>query len=191
MKKSCYDTAYMRGMNFNISLFFKINALVGKNRFWDAFGRSGAEWVVLAIFGWIVSTICIVFLPDYQAVAVYIGVFCGAFGVSWVLNRFIGYIVKQPRPYVVYSQTKVLLEPRPIFSNKTFPSDHVTIAFLAFFLAVFLNLPWSYNLLPLALWVAWGRVYAGVHYPIDVVGGSCMALGIALVCKFFVFPILF
>ena len=48
-------------------------------------------------------------------------------------------------------------------------------AFLFLFLAVVFNLSGAWALLPLALWVSWGRVYAAAHYPFDIVGGAATA----------------
>jgi undecaprenyl-diphosphatase len=86
----------------------------------------------------------------------------------------------------VYPQTKTLFSPLPHFPNKTFPSDHTTLAFVIFFVSLFLGLPWSWHLLPLALWVGWGRVYCGVHYPGDVFGGILVSMGIAMFLKLWV-----
>jgi membrane-associated phospholipid phosphatase len=131
-------------MNFNIRLFFKINKLVGKSRFWDAFGRAGAEWVIFAMIAWFITVVCLVYLPDRTSILICVGFLGVAIVTSWVVNKIIGLIVKQSRPYVVYPETKVLLDPRPLFSNKTFPSDHATIAFLIFFIALLLRLPPAY-----------------------------------------------
>jgi membrane-associated phospholipid phosphatase len=42
----------------------------------------------------------------------------------------------------------------------------------------------------MALWVGWGRVYAGVHYPADILGGIIMAVLVAIFFHFNVLPFL-
>ncbi|MCX6780453.1 MAG: hypothetical protein NT034_04755 [Candidatus Magasanikbacteria bacterium] len=39
-------------MNWNKKLFLSINEQVGENRWLDAFGRAGAEWVIVGMGGW-------------------------------------------------------------------------------------------------------------------------------------------
>jgi membrane-associated phospholipid phosphatase len=82
-------------------------------------------------------------------------------------------IVKESRPQVLFPQIRLLFKPFSLW--KSFPSDHAALAFLICFMGAALQVPWSWNLIPLALWVGWGRVYAGVHYPLDILGGMVTA----------------
>ncbi len=61
-------------------------------------------------------------------------------------------------------------------------SGHAAVAFaLAAVLAPSLPRPWRAVVIALAVTVAFGRVYAGVHLPLDVVGGA----GLGLLCGTF------
>jgi undecaprenyl-diphosphatase len=176
-------------MNFNTRLFFKINNLVGKNKWLDAFGRAGAEWVILAMLGWFFTSAAYSNLPDLWLLTKKI-LFLGlVLSLAWLTNNIVGLVVKQPRPYVVYSQTRVLLDPSPHFPNKTFPSDHTALAFIIFLVAISLHLPWSGALFFLAMWVAWGRMYVGVHYPSDIVGGVIVATIFNFIIHFSLLPL--
>jgi membrane-associated phospholipid phosphatase len=55
-------------------------------------------------------------------------------------------------------------------------------------MALIFHLPLAWALLPMALWVVWGRVYAGLHYPFDIIGGAVLA---ALTVTIFYICILF
>jgi len=59
-------------------------------------------------------------------------------------------------------------------------------AFVILFTSYIFNLPASWALLPLALWVVWGRLYAGVHYPLDILGGIGVAIFVATVARLLV-----
>jgi undecaprenyl-diphosphatase len=67
-------------------------------------------------------------------------------------------------------------------TGKSFPSEHATAAFgLALVTLVFLSRSWGLLLTCVALAIGFARVYAGVHYPSDILGGAVVAvLGVAL-----------
>ena len=160
-------------MNWNTRWFFRVNKLVGTNLWLDAFGRAGAEWVVVAMVFWYVVSAWIGYAPDTHSASWAILFFGTAWALGWLLDVGIGVVVREPRPHVRYPESKLLF--RPLMSWKSFPSDHAMTAWLIFFLALMFHLPFSWSLLPLALWVSWGRVYVGAHYPFDIVGGLAVA----------------
>lgn len=164
-------------MNWNLRLFRKINGLVGKNSWLDAFGRAGAEWAVVAMIGWYITSDLIINLPNRQAVFWPLAFLGTAWALGWMTNVIIGLIVREPRPHLSHPDSKLLFP--PLMSWKSFPSDHAMSAWLILFMAALFKLPGLEALLPLAIWVSWGRVYAGVHYPFDIVGGIAVAALIA------------
>lgn len=160
-------------MDLNTKIFAKINSLIGRNKFLDLFGLAGAEWVIVAMVGWYVTSSLITY-PDLKK-AIWLIIFLGAaWCLGWIINLLLGVTVLEPRPYISDAEFKSLI--KPYMSWKSFPSDHSMSAFVIFFMALFLNLPGALALLPLAIWVVWGRVYAGLHYPLDMVGGLAVAV---------------
>ncbi len=78
--------------------------------------------------------------------------------------------------------------------GKSFPSSHATNHFaVAFFLSLTLGKFFKWIRLPLILWagsIAYGQVYVGVHYPIDVLAGTLLGilLGTLIAVLYFLFP---
>ncbi|MFA5061772.1 MAG: phosphatase PAP2 family protein [Patescibacteria group bacterium] len=173
--------------DFNTKLFFKINNLVGKNRYFDAFSKAGAEWVIVTMIGWYVAADFLYNLPSKRLTFWPIAFLGLAWSIGWLINLFIGMLVREPRPHVIYPQAKLLFQ--PLMSWKSFPSDHTMSAFLIFFMALIFHLPGAWALLVMALWVAWGRIYAGVHYPFDIVGGFGVALFMSAVSYYILLAI--
>jgi undecaprenyl-diphosphatase len=173
-------------MDLNTRIFFTITNKVGKNRWLDAFGRAGAEWVIIGMLGWYTTSVFVAWLPHYTTIFWKLGILGGSIVVGWILNFLIGLVIWEPRPAQTFPNFSPAL-PKAIGKN-SFPSDHVTSAFLIVFIGVVLGVPWSWNLVPLALWVAWGRVYMGVHYPIDTAAGVVVAGFIAMIVKLLPLP---
>lgn len=160
-------------MNWNVRLFLKINALVHKNRWLDAFGRAGAEWVIIVMAGWYGARVFIERWPDRRAALLFLLLMLAVWFGGWLFDVGIGYLAREPRPHITYPASEILFA--PIQNWKSFPSDHAMSAWFIFFLAALTRAPGAAVLLPLALWVSWGRVYAGVHYPGDIIGGFLVA----------------
>ncbi len=168
-------------MDINTKIFQKINGIFGKNRWLDAFGRAGAEWVIIAMAGWYIAVAYVAEMPDKKAFFMVIGCAAGTILVGWCLDMVLGYFARETRPYAALPADHSMFH--AIFNWKSFPSDHTMVAFVIFFCALIFGLPLAWPLLVLALWVAWGRVFAGVHYPIDILGGLATAVLLSLILK--------
>jgi membrane-associated phospholipid phosphatase len=88
--------------------------------------------------------------------------------VALGLNQVIGHIVARPRPFVAMPSAHVLIPKTHDFS---FPSDHTTVAAAVVVALWLVDRRLGLVAAGFALIMAFARVYVGVHYPGDVLGG--------------------
>lgn len=72
--------------------------------------------------------------------------------------------------------------PRPLVDvpvSDSFPSGHAAISFTCAALLAWLTPLPKVPLFALAALIAFSRVYNGVHYPLDVLGGAALGLAVA------------
>jgi undecaprenyl-diphosphatase len=96
--------------------------------------------------------------------------------ISLGLKQGIG----RERPNVAYP------EPRPLVHaphDGSFPSGHATVSFACATVLSFYAPRAAPAFYVLAAAIAWSRVYVGVHYPLDVLGGAALGLGIAIALR--------
>ena len=98
--------------------------------------------------------------------------------VSWA----IGHLYPHDRPFVAGVGYNFLHHA----ADDSFPSDHGTVSFTFALAFLFWHRLWSGALLmAIAGAIAWSRVYLGVHWPLDMLGGllagMCGCLGAALI----------
>ena len=140
--------------------------------------------MIIAMIAWYMASTAIGRLPAVkQAIIPIVFLFC-AWLAGWLLNLLLASVVREPRPYITYPQIKFLF--KPLMGWRSFPSDHAMSAFVIVFMAHIFELPSAWALVPMALWVVWARVYAGVHYPLDILGGIAVAGLVASVASLIV-----
>ncbi|MFJ9829121.1 phosphatase PAP2 family protein [Streptomyces sp. NPDC101160] len=100
-----------------------------------------------------------------------------AAGLALLVNIPIRGFVERPRPFREHQGLDVLVAGKTDFS---FVSDHATLT-MAIAVGVFMaHRRWGLAAIGLALAEGFCRVYMGVHYPTDVVGGLALGTAVAL-----------
>ncbi|MDP3733235.1 MAG: phosphatase PAP2 family protein, partial [Candidatus Daviesbacteria bacterium] len=133
----------------------------------------GAEYVIYL-------TIILVFTLAFKSgpkekKALILAVF--AIPVAIILIKIIHLFILTPRPFGAYE------------TGASFPSRHTSIMAVFTFSYVFLKSKWAIFFVVLTLWVGIARVYVGVHYPIDILGGVIVGflsvISAKIILKFF------
>jgi undecaprenyl-diphosphatase len=93
------------------------------------------------------------------------------------VERIIKIKIKRPRPFVAIPEVAMLQPRQP--SDPSFPSgDALRVWFLVIAFSNSFKLPghWYIIALLIALLITIGRIVMGVHYPLDVIGGTGLGI---------------
>ena len=99
--------------------------------------------------------------------------------VALVANAILAKIWYQDRPFVDHPRQTMLVSRHA--ADNAFPSDHASVAFAIAFAVLLLTWQVGLPFMVLALAIGFGRIFAGVHYPSDILASFLVGLGAALV----------
>jgi undecaprenyl-diphosphatase len=175
------DTSLFTFINSHHSLFF--------DEFFLVISLLGNGWIAVPL----VAAVIIAVTPrSFLAKALLCAVMAGV--LAGVANTGIKRVVHRPRPIIYFEQglspggTSIVTGPTAhqvhcvgkILRQNSFPSGHAATAFTAAAVAALLFGGYFYLGFIPALLVAYSRVYMGVHFPSDILGGAVLGSAAAL-----------
>jgi undecaprenyl-diphosphatase len=129
-------------------------------------GRLGLVWIVLA---------CLLALLWKRYAVVVFAVLAVAVADWFAIGLKAVFDVE--RPSARYSEPKTLV---PAPHDGSFPSGHAATSFAAATVLSIARPRWAPAFYLLALAIGFSRVYVGVHYPLDIVGGAVLGIVVAI-----------
>lgn len=94
--------------------------------------------------------------------------------LSFAVIYFIHLFIQTPRPFLVFHTTPLIPPP----NSYSFPSGHSTTMAVYASSLFLVKSKWAIFFIIWALVVGFSRVYVGVHYPIDILGGFILGYGV-------------
>lgn len=161
-------------MSWNVQLLTTINHWSG-NQFLDNIMKFCAQDLILVIFATL-ALLCLRSLRRRERRPVLL---VGAgLGAAFTFSVILAALHRELRPFQTHP-VRLLINHA---AGQSFPSDHATAAYaMAFAVLIFFSRRWGVILLLAATLVGFSRIYAGLHYPLDIMGGALAALlGVAL-----------
>lgn len=166
-------------MPWNLALFWDINRLAARTGWAHPFMAAFALWggpvllvLLLAVAWWMRRG-----RGDAARALAAAGLTGVATLVSLGLNQFFAALHQEVRPFLALRGVTVLLSHS---ADNSFPSDHAALgAALAAGVLVFAR-GWGVLACAVAVFLAFSRVYAGMHYPLDVLAGLAIGAVAAL-----------
>jgi undecaprenyl-diphosphatase len=167
-------------MVWDTALFNWIHGLSGWSVFTDALGVFFAQYLAYLLA---IAAIFFIFKESgaklrlktsfYLALAALIS--------RGILTEVMDYIYTRPRPFSVFG-----FSPLVNASGASFPSGHAALFFGLGFMIFSLNRRWGYWFLSLAFVNSLARIFAGVHYPLDILGGILFGFAGAYIAEKFI-----
>lgn len=152
----------------DLDIFFGINTLAGKNIILDNIAIFFAVWAIFALL----IGMCACALKSGRWLRVIIeGVFAAV--AAYGANALIGVFFFRYRPFVVHQVTQLIDRTS---TDKSFPSDHTAVAFAIATIIAAHNRIAGIIAYATALCIGLSRIYVGVHYPTDIMGGIVVGI---------------
>ena len=95
-----------------------------------------------------------------------------AWPIAVLIIKIIHLFFIEPRPFIQYNFSPLINQ----YSDASFPSRHATTMAIPAFAYIYYKSKWAMLFIILMFWVGTARVFVGVHYPIDILGGILVAI---------------
>lgn len=152
----------------NVDLFFLIFNLRNQSVLLDNLMIFGARYLILVAF--LLFFILAVKGSIKEKKAFLISIL--ALPVATLIIMGIHLFIVEPRPFVTYHLT-------PLYTynpDASFPSRHASFIAVLAFSYIYFKSKWALLFLIFMIWVGISRIYVGIHYPLDILGGFIVGI---------------
>ena len=154
-------------MNWDTSIFFWLNALVGHSALFDQLILFTAFFLpYLVVFGFLLLLL-LTRRERREKMRIFAIVTLSVILARALITEFIYMIFHRSRPYLTHEVNQLLS-----VNEWSFPSGHAAFFFAMGVALFFFHKKWGYWCLVLATIIAVSRVIAGIHYPSDILAGA-------------------
>jgi undecaprenyl-diphosphatase len=164
----------------NQALFAFFHSFANRSPFLDGififFAKYLTYFLVLAILIWLLKK------PRRQALFLFGELVISVILARGLITEWVRFFYYHPRPFEALGFTSLISE-----SGASFPSGHMTFLFSLALIVWFYNHKFGSWLLGLSFIVGVARIFAGVHWPLDILGGII----IGALCGYIVHKILY
>src|SRR3989344_5189935 len=102
-----------------------------------------------------------------------------AAGVTLIIAHFLKILINMPRPFDAIANVSALFTE----SGQAFPSGHAAFFSALAFAIFFINKKAGYVFMLFALLIGLARIMAGVHFPVDILGGFTLGIAVAFLVE--------
>ncbi len=164
----------------NESIFISLNNLVGQSVFFDKIIWFCADILVFALFVALVYFVIAARGKRQIAIKNSVIILFSAL-LAWACADVIKYVFPSPRPFLVLDSVNLLFEHG---GYDSFPSGHTTFFVALATMFIFYSRHLGFLLLFLAFVTGLARVVAGIHWPMDIMGGFLLGGSFALLVQY-------
>jgi len=165
-------------MNFDQSLFTAIYSLANHSGILDA-----AAIFIGRILPWLLIIVVLTKLLSvknwrvrfYNISHVFLSLILGV----GLIGEAIQFFYYRPRPSLVLSIKSLI----PVPGSPAFPSTHAIVFFALATILLFTSRTWGIWFFGFATAIGFARIFTGVHWPLDVLGGALIGVASAYIVR--------
>lgn len=164
----------------NQALFFYLNNLAGKSVCFDSLVIFVAQYLGYWLVGGLIAFLIFSKDKKRELKMIFFSAFSG-FLSRIVITEIIRFFYYVPRPFVNNEVTQLISHE----ASGSFPSGHAAFFFALAMAVFFFYKKWSILFFLGAILIGFARIIAGVHWPIDILGGAIIGILSAWLVKIF------
>lgn len=165
-------------MNIDQLLFASINNLAGKFPILDNsaifFAEYAPYFLIIIVIFFLINN-----FKKYKKMAAY--AFFSSFTAKFLVSEIIRFFYSKPRPFVGGSANLLINK----IATPAFPSGHASFFFAIATIIYMRNKKLGILSFLLCVLMGISRVYVGVHWPADIIGGAFVGIASAIIIYYF------